>query len=63
MQVGLEGSSLGQWWLDVIGRTLGEGLTFQRVGSRQLAGLLIGTWFVVDQPQTYLIMSLAFFLF
>ncbi|XP_023516057.1 type II inositol polyphosphate 5-phosphatase 15-like isoform X1 [Cucurbita pepo subsp. pepo] len=42
--VGLEGSSLGQWWLDVIGRTLGEGLTFQRVGSRQLAGLLIGTW-------------------
>ncbi|XP_022149954.1 type II inositol polyphosphate 5-phosphatase 15 isoform X2 [Momordica charantia] len=42
--VGLEGSSLGQWWLDMIGKTLGEGSTFQRVGSRQLAGLLIATW-------------------
>ncbi|KAA0038219.1 type II inositol polyphosphate 5-phosphatase 15 isoform X1 [Cucumis melo var. makuwa] len=42
--VGLEGSSLGQWWLDMIGKTLGEGSTFQRVGSRQLAGLLIAIW-------------------
>ncbi|RXH82610.1 hypothetical protein DVH24_036951 [Malus domestica] len=39
--VGLEGSSVGQWWLDMIGKTLDEGLTFERVGSRQLAGLLI----------------------
>ncbi|XP_023520635.1 type II inositol polyphosphate 5-phosphatase 15-like [Cucurbita pepo subsp. pepo] len=42
--VGLEGSSLGQWWLDMIGKTLDEGSTFHRVGSRQLAGLLIATW-------------------
>lgn len=34
----------------MIGKTLGEGSTFQRVGSRQLAGLLIAIWFVVDQP-------------
>ena len=60
-QVGLEGSSLGQWWLDMIGKTLGEGSTFQRVGSRQLAGLLIAIWFVVDQPWTYLITSVSIF--
>ncbi|KAJ4805284.1 Endonuclease/exonuclease/phosphatase family protein [Rhynchospora pubera] len=42
--VGLEGSANGDWWLDSIGRTLDEGTTFQRVGSRQLAGLLIGAW-------------------
>ncbi|XP_074321189.1 type II inositol polyphosphate 5-phosphatase 15 [Silene latifolia] len=42
--VGLEGSSVGQWWLDSIGNILDEGSTFQRVGSRQLAGLLIGVW-------------------
>ncbi|KAJ3681203.1 hypothetical protein LUZ60_015692 [Juncus effusus] len=42
--VGLEGSPNGEWWLDSIGRTLDEGMTFQRVGSRQLAGLLIGAW-------------------
>ncbi|WCJ38927.1 Type II inositol polyphosphate 5-phosphatase 15 [Euphorbia peplus] len=42
--VGLEGSSLGQWWLDMIGKTLDEGSTFERVGSRQLAGLLIAVW-------------------
>ncbi|XP_010551680.1 PREDICTED: type II inositol polyphosphate 5-phosphatase 15 isoform X2 [Tarenaya hassleriana] len=42
--VGLEGSSLGQWWLDMISRTLDEGSTFGRVGSRQLAGLLIAVW-------------------
>lgn len=42
--VGLEGSSIGQWWLDTIGKTLDEGSTFERVGSRQLAGLLIAIW-------------------
>ncbi|XP_004302174.1 PREDICTED: type II inositol 1,4,5-trisphosphate 5-phosphatase FRA3-like [Fragaria vesca subsp. vesca] len=42
--VGLEGSSVGQWWLDMIGKTLDEGSTFERVGSRQLAGLLIAMW-------------------
>ncbi|KAJ6768252.1 INOSITOL 5-PHOSPHATASE [Salix koriyanagi] len=42
--VGLEGSSAGQWWLDMIGTTLDEGSTFERVGSRQLAGLLIAMW-------------------
>ncbi|CAB4316147.1 unnamed protein product [Prunus armeniaca] len=42
--VGLEGSSVGQWWLDMIGKTLDEGSTFERVGSRQLAGLLIAVW-------------------
>ncbi|GAV86970.1 Exo_endo_phos domain-containing protein [Cephalotus follicularis] len=42
--VGLEGSSVGQWWLEMIGKTLDEGLTFERVGSRQLAGLLIAVW-------------------
>ncbi|GKV38502.1 hypothetical protein SLEP1_g46413 [Rubroshorea leprosula] len=39
-KVGLEGSSVGQWWLEMIDKTLGEGLTFERVGSRQLEGLL-----------------------
>ncbi|KAG0478464.1 hypothetical protein HPP92_013183 [Vanilla planifolia] len=42
--VGLEGSANGQWWLDAIGRTLDEGSSFERLGSRQLAGLLIGAW-------------------
>ncbi|CAL5321893.1 unnamed protein product [Camellia sinensis] len=42
--VGLEGSSAGQWWLDMVGKTLDEGSTFERVGSRQLAGLLIAVW-------------------
>ncbi|KAL9248298.1 hypothetical protein vseg_021637 [Gypsophila vaccaria] len=42
--VGMEGSSVGQWWLDSVGNILDEGSTFQRVGSRQLAGLLIGVW-------------------
>ncbi|XP_031118495.1 type II inositol polyphosphate 5-phosphatase 15-like isoform X2 [Ipomoea triloba] len=44
MQVGLDVSSAGQWWLDMIGKTLDEGSTFVRVGSRQLAGLLIAVW-------------------
>ncbi|XP_075486048.1 type II inositol polyphosphate 5-phosphatase 15-like [Primulina tabacum] len=42
--MGLEGSSAGQWWLDMIGKILDEGSTFSRVGSRQLAGLLISVW-------------------
>uniref|UniRef100_A0A2N9EHA8 Inositol polyphosphate-related phosphatase domain-containing protein n=1 Tax=Fagus sylvatica TaxID=28930 RepID=A0A2N9EHA8_FAGSY len=42
--VGLEGSSVGQWWLDMIGKILDEGSTFERVGSRQLAGLVIAVW-------------------
>ncbi|XP_020245468.1 type I inositol polyphosphate 5-phosphatase 12-like [Asparagus officinalis] len=40
--VGLEGSVNGIWWLDSIGKALDEG--FERIGSRQLAGLLIGVW-------------------
>ncbi|OMO97718.1 Inositol polyphosphate-related phosphatase [Corchorus olitorius] len=42
--VGLEGSSIGHWWLDTIGKALDEGTTFERMGSRQLAGLLISLW-------------------
>ncbi|XP_062195517.1 type II inositol polyphosphate 5-phosphatase 15-like isoform X2 [Phragmites australis] len=42
--VGLEGSTNGQWWIDNIGKTLDEGISFHRVGSRQLAGLLIAAW-------------------
>ncbi|XP_057957052.1 type I inositol polyphosphate 5-phosphatase 12 isoform X2 [Malania oleifera] len=42
--VGLEGSAVGQWWQDTIGKALDEGTTFERVGSRQLAGLLIALW-------------------
>ncbi|EXC25310.1 Type II inositol-1,4,5-trisphosphate 5-phosphatase FRA3 [Morus notabilis] len=46
--VGLEGSAVGQWWLEMIGKTLDEGSTFYRVGSRQLAGLLIAAWVRID---------------
>ncbi|XP_011655531.1 type I inositol polyphosphate 5-phosphatase 12 isoform X2 [Cucumis sativus] len=42
--VGLEGSAVGQWWIDTIGKALDEGTTFERMGSRQLAGLLISLW-------------------
>lgn len=45
--MGLEGSPLGQWWMDLIGKTLDEGSSFVRVGSRQLAGLLICVWLVL----------------
>lgn len=31
----------------MIGKTLDEGSTFERVGSRQLAGLLIAVWSVL----------------
>jgi hypothetical protein len=53
MQVGLEGSPLGQWWLDMIGKTLDEGSSFVRVGSRQLAGLLICVWLVLSFNVTF----------
>ncbi|KAG0597124.1 hypothetical protein M758_UG313100 [Ceratodon purpureus] len=39
-----KGSANGQWWLDNIGSVIGEGKEFERVGDRQLAGLLIGVW-------------------
>ncbi|KAL8030521.1 hypothetical protein ABFX02_14G291300 [Erythranthe guttata] len=42
--VGLEGSAIGQWWQDHIGKALDEGSTFERVGSRQLAGLMTAIW-------------------
>ncbi|GER27917.1 Type I inositol-1,5-trisphosphate 5-phosphatase [Striga asiatica] len=42
--VGLEGSSVGQWWQDHIGKALDERSTFERVGARQLAALLIAIW-------------------
>ncbi|CAA7026506.1 unnamed protein product [Microthlaspi erraticum] len=42
--VGLEGSAQGQWWIDAIGKALDEKNTFERMGSRQLAGLLISLW-------------------
>ncbi|CAH8308971.1 unnamed protein product [Eruca vesicaria subsp. sativa] len=42
--VGLEGSAMGQWWIDAIGKALDEDNTFERMGSRQLAGLLISLW-------------------
>ncbi|KAL4561252.1 hypothetical protein LXL04_033415 [Taraxacum kok-saghyz] len=42
--LGVEGSSNGQWWQDAMGKAMGEGSTFERVGSRQLAGLLIAIW-------------------
>lgn len=54
MQVGLEGSPLGQWWMDLIGKTLDEGSSFVRVGSRQLAGLLICVWLVLLEV-TYIV--------
>ncbi|KAG8057273.1 hypothetical protein GUJ93_ZPchr0002g23152 [Zizania palustris] len=41
---GLEGSANGQWWIDNIGKALDEGTSFYRVGSRQLAALLIAAW-------------------
>lgn len=43
-QVGLAGSVNGQWWLDNIEDVLIKKKPFVRVGSRQLAGLLIGVW-------------------
>ncbi|KAG8070689.1 hypothetical protein GUJ93_ZPchr0006g46442 [Zizania palustris] len=41
--VGLEGSPNGEWWLDAIGQQLKEH-SFERIGSRQMAGLLISVW-------------------
>ncbi|KAM7277569.1 hypothetical protein ACFE04_004703 [Oxalis oulophora] len=42
--VGLEGSAAGNLWLDAIGKAVDEKGIFERMGSRQLAGLLIGLW-------------------
>ncbi|KAH0883329.1 hypothetical protein HID58_059425 [Brassica napus] len=42
--VGVEGSVVGKWWIDAIGNALDERNTFERMGSRQLAGLLISLW-------------------
>ncbi|GAB2265470.1 hypothetical protein Dimus_000523 [Dionaea muscipula] len=42
--VGLEGSAIGQWWQDAIGKVIDEYSSFERVGSRQLAALLITIW-------------------
>ncbi|KAJ0972443.1 hypothetical protein J5N97_020402 [Dioscorea zingiberensis] len=42
--VGLEGSANGLWWLTAIDKTLDEGISFVRIGSRQLAGLLVAAW-------------------
>ncbi|KAH7387262.1 hypothetical protein KP509_16G012900 [Ceratopteris richardii] len=42
--VGLAGSDIGQWWLVNIEEVLLKKKSFSRVGSRQLAGLLIGVW-------------------
>lgn len=42
--VGIEGSANGHWWLDHIGHAIDGETVFVRVGSRQLAGLLIGAW-------------------
>ncbi|KAK1565066.1 hypothetical protein Q3G72_018015 [Acer saccharum] len=42
--VGLEGSSVGQWLLDLIGKSLDEGSTFECGFSRQLARLLVPVW-------------------
>ena len=47
LQVGLAGSINGQWWLDNIGSALNEKKEFFLVASRQLAGLLIGAWYVL----------------
>ncbi|KAK3157960.1 hypothetical protein QOZ80_2AG0130870 [Eleusine coracana subsp. coracana] len=48
--VGLEGSPNGEWWLDAIGQIL-KGNSFVRVGSRQMAGLLIAVWVRINLKQ------------
>ncbi|CAM6081680.1 unnamed protein product [Calypogeia fissa] len=43
--MGMEkGSATGSWWLSHIDNVLGEEKEFERLGSRQLAGMLIGVW-------------------
>ncbi|KAL2634417.1 hypothetical protein R1flu_005896 [Riccia fluitans] len=39
-----KGSQTGQWWLGQIDNSLGEGKDYERIGSRQLAGVLVGVW-------------------
>lgn len=41
-----KGSANSQWWLESIGTAIGKGKEFERLASRQLAGLLIGVWWV-----------------
>ncbi|TVU30111.1 hypothetical protein EJB05_21718, partial [Eragrostis curvula] len=48
--VGLEGSPNGEWWLDAIGQIL-KSHSFVRVGSRQMAGLLIAVWVRINLKQ------------
>nr|GEX78701.1 type I inositol polyphosphate 5-phosphatase 12-like isoform X2 [Tanacetum cinerariifolium] len=36
--IGVEWSSNEQWWQDAIGKSMGEGSAFERIGSRQLCG-------------------------
>jgi len=48
--VGLEGSPNGEWWLDAIGQIL-KGHSFVRVGSRQMAGLIIAVWVRINLKQ------------
>ncbi|GJN21060.1 hypothetical protein PR202_gb08506 [Eleusine coracana subsp. coracana] len=48
--VGLEGSPNGEWWLDAIGQIL-KANSFVRVGSRQMAGLLIAVWVRINLKQ------------
>lgn len=40
-------SPTGQWWLTLLDSVLGEGKEFERLGSRQLAGMLVGVWYVL----------------
>nr|GEU82045.1 type I inositol polyphosphate 5-phosphatase 12-like [Tanacetum cinerariifolium] len=37
--IGVEGISSGQWWQDAIGKAMGEGSAFERVGSKQFAAI------------------------
>lgn len=59
--MGFEGSSAGQWWLDMIDKTLDEGSTFSRIGSRQLAGLLISVWLVIFLCATHISFSRKYY--
>jgi hypothetical protein len=43
----MEGSINGQWWLENIGNALNQKKEFVLVASRQLAGLVIGAWYVI----------------
>ncbi|KAF3579193.1 hypothetical protein DY000_02029890 [Brassica cretica] len=51
--VGVEGSVVGKWWIDAIGNALDERNTFERMGSRQLAGLLISLWAEMSEGKVF----------